>query len=87
VWWSKAAERGRGAEYRHNQQLFDPAVVHPHRYLFSRSCTTNCLAPVVKVTKTSASATVDHHIHDLTNTYILDQPSHKDLVPRPGQWY
>ena len=61
-----------------NQQLFDPAV---HRIVTAASCTTNCLAPVVKVMHESfgirhGSITT---IHDLTNTQsILDQP-HKDL--------
>lgn len=61
-----------------NQQLFDPAV---HRIVTAASCTTNCLAPVVKVIHETfgirhGSITT---IHDLTNTQsILDQP-HKDL--------
>ncbi|MFP5501339.1 MAG: ArsJ-associated glyceraldehyde-3-phosphate dehydrogenase [Candidatus Sericytochromatia bacterium] len=61
-----------------NQHLFDPAV---HRIVTAASCTTNCLAPVVKVIhevlgiRHGAITT----IHDLTNTQsILDQP-HKDL--------
>ena len=61
-----------------NHQLFDPAI---HRIVTAASCTTNCLAPVVKVIhehlgiKHGAITT----IHDLTNTQsILDQP-HKDL--------
>lgn len=61
-----------------NDHLFDPAK---HRILTAASCTTNCLAPVVKVIHESlgikhASMTT---IHDLTNTQtILDAP-HKDL--------
>lgn len=61
-----------------NQHLFDPTA---HRIVTAASCTTNCLAPVVKVIheqlgiKHGAITT----IHDLTNTQsILDQP-HKDL--------
>lgn len=61
-----------------NQHLFNPAL---HRIVTAASCTTNCLAPVVKVIheqlgiKHGAITT----IHDLTNTQsILDQP-HKDL--------
>ncbi len=61
-----------------NHDLFDPAT---HRIVTAASCTTNCLAPVVKVIheqlgiKHGAITT----IHDLTNTQsILDQP-HKDL--------
>ncbi|MFN3587683.1 MAG: ArsJ-associated glyceraldehyde-3-phosphate dehydrogenase, partial [Moraxellaceae bacterium] len=61
-----------------NQHLFDPAV---HRIVTAASCTTNCLAPVVKVIHESLG--IRHGsmttIHDLTNTQsILDTP-HKDL--------
>jgi len=61
-----------------NQHLFDPAQ---HRIVTAASCTTNCLAPVVKVIHENLG--VRHGsittIHDLTNTQsILDQP-HKDL--------
>jgi glyceraldehyde 3-phosphate dehydrogenase len=61
-----------------NDHLFDPAR---HRVVTAASCTTNCLAPVVKVVHEAfgirhGSMTT---IHDLTNTQsILDQP-HKDL--------
>jgi len=61
-----------------NQQLFDPAQ---HRIVTAASCTTNCLAPVVKVILENLG--IRHGsittIHDLTNTQsILDTP-HKDL--------
>ncbi|MFN6262022.1 MAG: ArsJ-associated glyceraldehyde-3-phosphate dehydrogenase [Chromatiaceae bacterium] len=61
-----------------NQQLFDPAI---HRIVTAASCTTNCLAPVVKVIHQHLG--IKHGsittIHDLTNTQsILDTP-HKDL--------
>ena len=61
-----------------NQHLFNPAE---HRIVTAASCTTNCLAPVVKVIHESLG--IRHGsittIHDLTNTQsILDQP-HKDL--------
>ena len=61
-----------------NQHLFDPAR---HRIVTAASCTTNCLAPVVKVIHENLG--IRHGsittIHDLTNTQsILDQP-HKDL--------
>jgi glyceraldehyde 3-phosphate dehydrogenase len=61
-----------------NDHLYDPAQ---HPIVTAASCTTNCLAPVVKVIHESlgirhASMTT---IHDLTNTQtILDAP-HKDL--------
>src|SRR5690606_28904719 len=61
-----------------NQQLFDPAQ---HRIVTAASCTTNCLAPVVKVIHKNLG--IRHGsittIHDITNTQsILDTP-HKDL--------
>jgi len=61
-----------------NQQLFDAAK---HKIVTAASCTTNCLAPVVKVIHEKLG--IKHGsittIHDLTNTQsILDTP-HKDL--------
>ena len=61
-----------------NDHLYDPAL---HRIVTAASCTTNCLAPVVKVIHEQLG--IRHGsittIHDLTNTQsILDQP-HKDL--------
>ena len=61
-----------------NDRLFDPAQ---HRIVTAASCTTNCLAPVVKVIHEHLG--IRHGsittIHDLTNTQsLLDQP-HKDL--------
>lgn len=61
-----------------NQHLFNP---DQHRIVTAASCTTNCLAPVVKVIHEKLG--IRHGsittIHDLTNTQsILDQP-HKDL--------
>ncbi|MBE7377136.1 ArsJ-associated glyceraldehyde-3-phosphate dehydrogenase [Pseudomonas lopnurensis] len=61
-----------------NDGLYDPAR---HRIVTAASCTTNCLAPVVKVIHEHLG--IRHGsittIHDLTNTQsILDQP-HKDL--------
>lgn len=61
-----------------NDQQYDPSQ---HRIVTAASCTTNCLAPVVKVIHEKlgivhGSMTT---IHDLTNTQtILDAP-HKDL--------
>ena len=61
-----------------NDHLFDAAA---HRIVTAASCTTNCLAPIVKVVHGNfgirhGSITT---VHDLTNTQsILDQP-HKDL--------
>jgi len=61
-----------------NHQLFDAAT---HQIVTAASCTTNCLAPVVKVIHEKLG--IKHGsittIHDLTNTQsILDTP-HKDL--------
>ncbi|WP_047932480.1 ArsJ-associated glyceraldehyde-3-phosphate dehydrogenase [Pseudomonas putida] len=61
-----------------NQHLFDPTQ---HRIVTAASCTTNCLAPVIKVIHENLG--IRHGsittIHDLTNTQsILDTP-HKDL--------
>lgn len=61
-----------------NDDRFDPAV---HRIVTAASCTTNCLAPIVKVIHEGLG--IRHGsittVHDLTNTQsILDQP-HKDL--------
>jgi len=61
-----------------NDHLYDPQA---HRIVTAASCTTNCLAPVVKVIHENLG--IRHGsmttIHDLTNTQtILDAP-HKDL--------
>jgi len=61
-----------------NDSAYEPAV---HRIVTAASCTTNCLAPVVKVIHEALG--IKHGsittIHDLTNTQsILDTP-HKDL--------
>ncbi|MCH8500964.1 MAG: ArsJ-associated glyceraldehyde-3-phosphate dehydrogenase [Aliidiomarina sp.] len=61
-----------------NDHLYDPAQ---HPIVTAASCTTNCLAPVVKVLMENIG--IKHGsmttIHDLTNTQsILDAP-HKDL--------
>jgi glyceraldehyde 3-phosphate dehydrogenase len=61
-----------------NLQLYNKEV---HRIVTAASCTTNCLAPVVKVIHEQLG--IKHGsittIHDLTNTQsILDSP-HKDL--------
>lgn len=61
-----------------NDHLFDPAQ---HRIVTAASCTTNCIAPVIKVIHDKIG--IRHGsittIHSLTNTQsILDTP-HKDL--------
>lgn len=61
-----------------NDAIFDPSK---HRIVTAASCTTNCLAPIVKVIheKLGIAQSTFTTIHDLTNTQtILDAP-HKDL--------
>lgn len=61
-----------------NDHLFDPAI---HRIVTAASCTTNCLAPVVKVIHEQIG--IRHGsmttIHDLTNTQTIIDAPHKDL--------
>ena len=63
--------------YGVNDDLYDPAV---HHLLTAASCTTNCLAPVVKVVheqigiKHGAITT----IHDVTNTQVVVDLAHND---------
>ncbi|WP_410499102.1 ArsJ-associated glyceraldehyde-3-phosphate dehydrogenase [Chitinibacter sp. S2-10] len=61
-----------------NHHLFDPSS---HRIVTAASCTTNCLAPVVKVIHEQLG--IRHGsmttIHDLTNTQTIIDAPHKDL--------
>jgi glyceraldehyde 3-phosphate dehydrogenase len=61
-----------------NDQLYDPGR---HRLLTAASCTTNCLAPVVKVVHEAIG--IRHGqittIHDPTNTNVVVDAPHKDL--------
>lgn len=61
-----------------NQDRFDPAK---HRIVSAASCTTNCLAPVVKVIHEGLG--IRHGslttIHSLTNTQTIVDAPHKDL--------
>jgi glyceraldehyde 3-phosphate dehydrogenase len=61
-----------------NDHLYQPAT---HRLLTAASCTTNCLAPVVKVIHESIGIThgVITTIHDITNTQVVVDAPHKDL--------
>ncbi|PLX85506.1 MAG: type I glyceraldehyde-3-phosphate dehydrogenase [Desulfuromonas sp.] len=61
-----------------NDGLYDPAR---HHLLTAASCTTNCLAPVVKVLqeKIGIARGAFTTIHDMTNTQILVDAPHKDL--------
>ena len=61
-----------------NDRLYDPGR---HRLLTAASCTTNCLAPVVKVVHEALG--IKHGqittIHDVTNTNVIVDAPHKDL--------
>jgi len=61
-----------------NQHLYDK---NTHRIVTAASCTTNCLAPVVKVIHENLG--IKHGsittIHDLTNTQTIIDAPHKDL--------
>ena len=61
-----------------NDHLYDPAK---HRLLTAASCTTNCLAPVVKVIHEAIG--IRHGqittIHNPTNTNVVIDAPHKDL--------
>jgi glyceraldehyde 3-phosphate dehydrogenase len=61
-----------------NHGLYDPAR---HRIVTAASCTTNCLAPVVKVVHEAIG--IRHGqittIHDPTNTNVVVDAPHKDL--------
>ncbi|PYG27522.1 ArsJ-associated glyceraldehyde-3-phosphate dehydrogenase [Pelagimonas varians] len=61
-----------------NDDIYDPAH---HRIITAASCTTNCLAPVVKVIHEGLG--IKHGsmttIHDVTNTQTIVDKPHKDL--------
>ncbi len=61
-----------------NDHLYDP---QKHRLLTAASCTTNCLAPVVKVIHEGLGIRhgVITTIHDITNTQTVVDAPHKDL--------
>jgi len=64
--------------YGINDHLYEPAV---HHLVTAASCTTNCLAPVVKVMHEKIG--IIHGcmttIHDITNTQTIIDKGHKDL--------
>ena len=61
-----------------NDQLYEPTK---HHLVTAASCTTNCLAPVVKVLHETIGIThgVITTIHDITNTQVVVDAPHKDL--------
>ncbi len=64
--------------YGINDDRYDPATDH---LVTAASCTTNCLAPVVKVMQEKVG--IEHGcmttIHDITNTQTIVDRGHKDL--------
>jgi glyceraldehyde 3-phosphate dehydrogenase len=64
--------------YGINDHLYSPAE---HHLVTAASCTTNCLAPVVKVMheKIGIVHGTMTTIHDITNTQIIVDKGHKDL--------
>jgi len=64
--------------YGINDHLYNPEV---HRIVTAASCTTNCLAPIVKVMNEGLG--IRHGcmttIHDITNTQTIVDIGHKDL--------
>ncbi|WP_342240341.1 ArsJ-associated glyceraldehyde-3-phosphate dehydrogenase [Inquilinus sp. OTU3971] len=61
-----------------NDDLYRPGE---HRLITAASCTTNCLAPVVKVIHEGLGIErgVITTVHDVTNTQVLVDAPHKDL--------
>ncbi len=61
-----------------NDERYDPAI---HHLVTAASCTTNCLAPVVKVLHEEIGIVrgVITTIHDVTNTQVVVDAPHKDL--------
>lgn len=61
-----------------NDDLYDPAQ---HHLVTAASCTTNCIAPVVKVIHEKIG--IEHGLittlHDVTNTQVIVDAPHKDL--------
>ncbi len=64
--------------YGVNDNEYDPKI---HNLITSASCTTNCLAPVVKVIKEKIGIKhgVITTIHDITNTQTIIDSPHNDL--------
>jgi glyceraldehyde 3-phosphate dehydrogenase len=71
-------EQALNLVYGVNHDLYDPAR---HDLVTAASCTTNCLAPVVKVLHESIG--IKHGsittVHDVTNTQAMVDKPHKDL--------
>lgn len=61
-----------------NDELYDPSS---HRIVTAASCTTNCIAPAIKVVheKIGIARGSITTLHDLTNTQVIVDAPHKDL--------
>ncbi len=61
-----------------NDHLYDPSQ---HNIVTAASCTTNCIAPVVKVLqeKIGIERGAITTVHDVTNTQVIVDAPHKDL--------
>ena len=61
-----------------NHDLYDPEV---HRIVTAASCTTNCIAPVIKVLHDGIGIArgAITTVHDATNTQVIVDAPHKDL--------
>ena len=61
-----------------NDDLYDPEV---HRIVTAASCTTNCIAPVIKVLHDGIGIArgAITTVHDATNTQVIVDAPHKDL--------
>ena len=73
-----AGEEALNIVYGINHHLYEP---DRHKLVTAASCTTNCLAPVVKVVQESFG--IEHGmittIHDITNTQVTVDAFHHDL--------
>ncbi len=76
-----AGQGGGRAQHRRRRQRPSAMIRREHRLLTAASCTTNCLAPVVKVLHEAIG--IRHGqittIHDPTNTNVVVDAPHKDL--------
>ena len=61
-----------------NDHLYDPKI---HHLVTAASCTTNCIAPAIKVIheKIGIEKGTITTMHDLTNTQVIVDAPHKDL--------
>jgi glyceraldehyde 3-phosphate dehydrogenase len=61
-----------------NDELYDPLV---HRIVTAASCTTNCIAPAIKVVheKIGIERGTITTLHNLTNTQVIVDAPHSDL--------